>query len=409
MIAHRLTLLICVFLVSGCVSKTVNSSSVPAVRTGGSDIPEALLLDVGIVAFDPGLDDIPDDENEARLIYPEVRKAESHFVAARLSEALQNSGAWGAVRVLPNSNQAVDLLIEGKILHSDGETLSIEVTARDSRGTLWLDREYSDRSSRYAYSLTVRHSFDPFQAIYNRVANDLLGAMDQQSHDELRQIRLVSELRFARSFSANAFGDYLEQDAQGEWQIVRLPAAGDPMLDRIRRIRERDRVYIDTLQDYYTGFDERMLSPYQEWRKLSYEESVALRELEEQARSQLLTGGLAVILGILAATNNSGGSSEDLIRTAGWVAMHSGGQLLQSGLGARQEAQIQIEALEELGLSLEEEIAPQVIELEDRTVTLSGSVEQQYNQWRDLLDDIYETEVGSLPPPPDNIDRPDTL
>ena len=55
-----------------------------------------------------------------------------------------------------------------------------------------------------------------------------------------------------------------------------------------------------------------------------------------------------------------------------------------------------MEALEELGLSLESEVAPQVISLEDRTITLTGSVEEQYEQWREILADLYAVEVGQL-------------
>jgi hypothetical protein len=51
-----------------------------------------------------------------------------------------------------------------------------------------------------------------------------------------------------------------------------------------------------------------------------------------------------------------------------------------------------------LGESLEAEIAPQVVALEDQTVTLSGTVEDQYKQWRKILADIYHEEVGSLAP-----------
>ena len=66
----------------------------------------------------------------------------------------------------------------------------------------------------------------------------------------------------------------------------------------------------------------------------------------------------------------------------------------------RTEAEIHVQALEELGLSLESEIAPQIIELEDRTITLTGSVEDQYQQWRELLRQIYEAEVGEPLPLP---------
>ena len=64
-----------------------------------------------------------------------------------------------------------------------------------------------------------------------------------------------------------------------------------------------------------------------------------------------------------------------------------------------------MEALEEIGQSLEAEITPQVIELEDRTVMISGSVEDQYAQWREVLAEIYRNEIGelALPEPQDTV------
>ena len=70
--------------------------------------------------------------------------------------------------------------------------------------------------------------------------------------------------------------------------------------------------------------------------------------------------------------------------------------VFKSGLEARNEAEMHVQALEELGLSLEAEIAPQVIELEDRSVTLTGNVQEQYRQWRKLLQEIHAAELGSL-------------
>jgi len=53
-----------------------------------------------------------------------------------------------------------------------------------------------------------------------------------------------------------------------------------------------------------------------------------------------------------------------------------------------------IEALAELGESLEVAIEPRVIELEDRTITLTGNAEAQYAQWKALLQQIYDAERG---------------
>jgi hypothetical protein len=380
-------------LLGACVNKSVKSTSVPNIQTPSAPIAEGLLLDVGIAVFDPGLDDYDEDEQ----VYPEVRKAESRYMPGLLSEAMQDSGAWGAVRVVPNSTQITDLMVQGKILHSDGEELQLQITANDSRGNEWLDKKYTGNASSYAYRVTTRNTYDPFQAVYNTIANDLLQLQEEIREEDRENIRLVTELLFARSFSPDAFDGYLEKNRKGNYLIMRLPAEDDPMLVRVREIRDRDQMFIDTLQEYYVNFDEQMTGPYQEWRKLTYEETMALQELRAESTRRLIAGGVAILAGIAGAS--TGDSA--MTRTAGNVAILSGGYLLKTGLEKRNESQIHVEALEELGMSLEAEITPQVIELDDRTVMLSGNVEDQYSQWREVLADIYRTEIGALELPED--------
>ena len=161
-------------LVSGCVSQSIKSTSVPAIAGASTDVPEALLLDVNIAVFDPGLEDY----DEEQRIYPEVRKAEARYMPRLLSEAMQQSGAWGAVRVVPNAKQITDLMVQGSILYSDGEQLQLHITATDSRGYVWLDRDYTGEASRYAYEVTTRYKQDPFQAVYNTIANGLVQELE---------------------------------------------------------------------------------------------------------------------------------------------------------------------------------------------------------------------------------------
>jgi hypothetical protein len=388
-------------LLSACVNQTIKSTSVPAVKTPGSAVTEEQLLDVAVVVFDPGLDDYDEDEQ----VYPEVRKAEARFMPLQLSQAMQDSGAWGAVRVVPDDAEVNDLMVRGKILHSDGETLELEITATDARGNVWLDREYSGEASQYAYTGATRNANDPFQAVYNTIANDLLQQLEKLSPKERADIRVVTELRFARSFSPDAFDGYLKENRKGQFEIQRLPAEDDPMLARVRQIRERDNVYVDTLQTYYTTFETQMAVPYQDWRKASYDEVQALEQLQAESTRNLILGGLAVIGGIAAATTGDSQTS----RVAGQVAVLGGGMLVKSGLDKRNEAQIHVQALEELGASLEAEVTPQVIDLEDRTVTLSGSVDEQYAQWRALLAEIYRAEMGELELPDESAGTADTL
>jgi hypothetical protein len=393
--------LLLVMLLSACVNQSVKSTSVPSVKSASSEVSEELLLDVGISIFDPGLDDYDEDQR----VYPEVRKAEARYMPNLLSEAMKDSGAWGAVRVVPDKNQITDLVVHGKILYSDGEELQLQINAVDSRGYVWLDKKYTGNASRYAYRATTRSTYDPFQTVYNTIANDLLQIQEELRPEDRKNVRLITELLFARSFSADAFAGYLERNRKGRYLVMRLPAEDDPMLERVRTIRERDQVFIDTLQEYYVNFDAQMDGPYQEWRKLSYEEAIALQELKAESTRRLIAGSVAILAGIAGASSGDNAT----MRTAGSVAILGGGYLLKSGLDKRNEAQIHVEALEELGMSLEAEITPQVIELDDRTVMLSGNVEDQYAQWREVLAEIYRTEIGNLDLPEDSADTPDTL
>ena len=65
---------------------------------------------------------------------------------------------------------------------------------------------------------------------------------------------------------------------------------------------------------------------------------------------------------------------------------------MRNSLATREKAAAANESVAEMGASLGAEIAPQQIELEDRTITLSGSVDAQYQQWKGLLREIYQRE-----------------
>ena len=140
-------------VLGGCVSKSIKSTSVPSVNGATVEVQEALLLDVGIAVFDPGIENY--DEEDDERIYPEVRRAEARYMPNILSEAMQNSGAWGAVRVVPDNKQITDLMVEGEILHSDGEELQLQIKATDSRGYVWLDCSVRKSGARKIAGLCV--------------------------------------------------------------------------------------------------------------------------------------------------------------------------------------------------------------------------------------------------------------
>lgn len=374
----------------GCSSSVIKSTEYVPIVQETAEIPEAELLDVGIHLFDPNLDDPVDDDE--RMLFPEVRKAESRFIPYQVMSALQNSSAWGAVRVIPNDKSSVDVNVKGTILQSDGEQLLLKVVVTDATGKLWFEKEYEALASKYAYINDKGYkTSDPFQGLYNRIANDMLAYRRQMPSSDLLHVRTVAELKFAQNFSPDSFAGHLNKTDKGLYNIERLPSQNDPMLERIRLIRERDYLFVDTLQEFYGSFVKEMEVSYQEWRKMSYDEVMALRELKRDARNRTIAGIASIIAGVAAAGSDNGSG-----RAAGSVAVAAGGYLIKSGFDKRAESQMHIEALMELGDSLEADIEPQVIELEDRTITLSGSVENQYEQWRQLLQEIYRIDTGMV-------------
>ena len=388
MIHRWVTLLALIGVLSGCVTETVKTTSVPTLATYETELADDEILDIAIAVFDPGIAEADADDN----IYPEIRRAEATFIARELALVLDDQGVWGASRVVPSGDYISDIVVSGSIEQSDGESLVLNIEARDARGQLWLDKAYSGSTSRYAYQQTQRVKRDPFLGVYRRIANDLILAFQALSREERLAVRNVARLKFAQSFAPDAFADYLKTDESNITRAVRLPAESDPMMARITTIQQRNHVFVDTLQGHYDNFSGSMEAPYNEWRRLSYDETVALRELERESRTQLIAGGLSLLAGVAAATSDNRDT-----RTAGAVGIYAGGSLIKSGLERRAEAKIHSLALEELGQSLEAEITPQVIELEDRTVQLSGTIEDQYSQWREILSDIYAAEIAELP------------
>jgi len=374
--------------ISGCATQTVKSTTFTPIVVDETPVVEETLLDIGIDIFEPGLDDMP--RNREELTFSDVRMAETYFTSYQLAQALQNSGNWGVVRVIPDNLESSDLAITGTILQSDGETMRLQVHVEDSTGKTWIDKEYEEVVSKYSYDPRMRRSEDAFQGLFNKIANDLLQYKQRNVSDqEALNIRTVSQIQFARDFAPQVFDDYIEENRNGILEVKRLPAENDPIMNRIADIRERDYLYVDALQDYYSNFVRQMEDPYTEFRRMSYDEVMKMDRLAADSRRNMIMG-VAAIIGGLAATQSSNAAAY----YSSPVILASGGWLIKEAFDKGDERQLHIEALAELGNSLEMEIAPQTIELEERTITLSGSVEAQYEQWRELLADIYASETG---------------
>jgi hypothetical protein len=366
-----------------------------------SEIPAEERIDVAIRAFDPGIPEELAADEEAlakKRIYPDLRKAEARYMAVQLRNTLESSAQWGAVRVAPSAVQFVDLIVDGRIIESTGSHLEIAITAKDSAGRTWLeDKHYEGEADIGSYKTDAAlKARDPFQNVYSAVANDLVLVRDKVGAAALRDLRRVTEMTFAGDLAPQAMTGFVLQDAGKPplKHVVRMPAAEDPIAQRVQRIRERDVALIDTLDGYYTGFSEQMQQAYGEFRRTSYDEIEKEAQARTSARTRTILGVAAVAASVLVPSTCNSSSSCNLDSLVRYGAAAGGVGAFLSGLKKYSDAKTHAQAFGELARSFQSDVADQVVEVEGRSLRLTGTAEEQYKEWRRLLDDYHAQEAG---------------
>ncbi|MEZ5500807.1 MAG: hypothetical protein R3E77_15445 [Steroidobacteraceae bacterium] len=398
-------------LLTGCVVHETRPLEKINPVQATQQIPADELLDVGVHVFDPGIPaEIAEDPDALakRRIYPDLRRAEARFVAASLSDTLETSGQWGAVRTVPDNVQFVDILLTGKIIESTGANLALQVRAVDATGRVLIDdRRYAGDADVGSYKTDAAlKARDPFQNVYSRIANDLVAARAGLTAEDRRAIRQVSELRFAEDLAPSALAGYLVTDNNGRRSIARLPAENDPLMQRVRRIRETDATIIDTLDGYYENFDDQLSDAYDSYRRASFEEMEKENRLRNQARTRTFLGAAAVLASVFvpgqcAATDYNCRRIESAARTAGAIGGTAG---VLSGLKKYADAKNAAASVRELSESFQGEAASQVVDVEGKTLKLVGSADEQYREWRQLLREMHLEETAGVATAPQSTD-----
>jgi len=321
-------------------------------------------LDVGLLVFDPG---IPADASlHSKMgIFPDIRKAEAQYMPVLLRDVLVDSGEWGVVRVLPRELALSELSVTGTIQHSDGQRLELRIVARDATGELWLDKVYSGTANPADYPVPVPG--DPYLDVYRQIDADLQAVARQKTPAQVATIREVALMRYAAGLAPDAFASYLANPSEGRYELVRLPAGDDPMLARVVRIRDQEYRFIDTVDEQYVKLFEDMAPTYNLWRQFGAEQSVYREELEQR----------------LAKRDRQG--------SPGSFAA------LQQTYNAYRLSKIQEQDLDELARGFNNEIAPTEMEVSGTVYKLSGSLDTQYDDWRDILKRIFALETGLAP------------
>jgi hypothetical protein len=304
---------------------------------------------------------------------------------------LEETGAFGAVRVTPDKTATGDLYVLGRIEESNGEDVEFNLRVIDISGKEW-DNESFEHTVNAAFYKNIRNKGkDPYDPIFDVAAKHIIEQLKYQRTTELKEIKRLTDLRFGANFVEKAFADHLVLK-NGRFRLAGFPSDQDPMLARTRAIRVRDQLYVDGLQDNYRSFSNKMNTSYLVWQEQSLTEREAKSATQAKAAGEAVLGILA--LGLAIAAVAAGADSNDVgtgtaALTAGIVGGVVGGELLANSFKTSQESKVHRDALEELGRSLDAELAPTVVAFEKKSIKLTGTATEQFAQWRRFLKKIY--------------------
>lgn len=380
-------------LLGGCATvpgKQVDDQIAPLMAP--QEFADQELLNVSIKVFDPG--ELPENIDDRAGLSPEIREAEARFIPIHLKYTMQRTGYWGAVRIVPGDDNGAEVLVRGKIEFSDGESLVLTIEALDSRNVLWFRKTYAETALLNEHFATEPEKEDTFQDLFNNIANDLAEYRNRLNPGEILEIQRVAELRYGQEMAPDVYGKYLSYDKNNRLHIVHLPASNDLMMGRVRSVRSRDDMLIDAINGYYEAYYLDLWEPYGNWRKFRSEEVAAMREIERDAlRRKVL--GVAAIIGAIAigASSDNNSAATDTLQQ---VMVAGGAYAIYTGMQKSQEVVINKEVIEELGVSFSSEAEPLVVEVEGETIRLTGSAEEQYAKWREILKQIYARETGLI-------------
>ena len=360
----RLLLLVAFYALASCAGSPSDMASTESQEesTRVWDTAEPLLiaaaplapaLDISVELFDPGI------SAEDRSPVAAVRRLESQLLAGELRETLVRSNQWGVVRLVPTASSLTPVSIRAGIVVSDGRDLVLDVAVKDAMGALWFEDTLA-----YRQQSAGDNALD---GIFNALANRLLSVWQDKDRGEQYALLQGAEIAYAEALAPEAFSGMIQR-SEADWQIVRLPADDDPMLARIERIRNQEYLFCDTIDEQYVDMVDRVGPTYRLWRSATLEQTEWLERYQRRA----------------AARAGSAGDSEFTRMQAEYAAYRS--------------FRIQEQALFELAEAFDAEARPTVIQTQDQVFRLEGTLDSQYDTWRDLLRDIYLIETGGQTP-----------
>ena len=351
----------CVPLMQALGQAALDVSVTPAAHESSSHE----FINVSIEVFEPGVsaDTFSYDQSN---VFPRVREIEALLIPFVLRETLVATDEWGAVRVVPEPETAAELLVSGAILASDGNALELAIRAIDASGHVWLNQTYVSAEMTGSEYIGTDIGMSGYQGLFDSVAEDLRIARTRQTDKALSDLVDISFLRYAYQLAPSVFGSYIASAPDGTFYIQRLPADNDPMRERIEQIRQLEYTFIDTLDEKFQELHDEIESIYDLW--IDYRRQVARFEGNEIQRVSNAKSG---------APRGSYEAIRSVYDNYSWARM-------------------QVQRRESRAEAFENEVGPTVTRMESRVAELESWLDQQYEEWRSILAEIFYLETGQV-------------
>lgn len=356
---------------------------------------KVVYLDVAISEFDPGIPLAADGsidyvKAKEQNIFYQLRRTEAKKFAVKTRDALLAKSTFGAVRVTPTGAVPSEIYINGKILKSDGEDVSIEVKVAAANGALLGTKTFDYEVPEGFLQDGRNNGQNTYQPLFDKVAVYVEGLISKLNTTEREALQKLNQVAYGAKYSPKSFGAHLAMGNDGEVKLVSLPAQGDAMFARTEKIRASDNLFMDKMQTYYSDFDTSTEDTYQNWQRTVLGQ---IKERDEASRKK----GLA-ILGTLAGitcaviANKSNTGTGDAVRNAcvGGAVIGAAATYSASQAQAEQE-----KIIAEMSTAVDRDMSPIEMDFEGKKTQLQGTASEQYTQWRGQLKKIYDIESGS--------------
>jgi hypothetical protein len=165
--------------------------------------------------------------------------------------------------------------------------------------------------------------------------------------------------------------------------MTRLPASNDAVFAEIQNIHDRNKLFLDAIGMQYDVFANQVNKPYRQFLKRSHQITTLLnsRFVQENAENALTSTPIEI----------SGYPNPRGKRAGSRIAPRQQSDSLNTG---NRRASMYARALADANTTFEMEVRPQTVRFSNHTVELSGTLEEQFIEWRQILGEIQRLETS---------------